>query len=121
MAVITTTRIPSSLQKVDYLAWMGLTTGDTGKPMESSAHSDKTVQVLGNFGTNANVTMQGSNVAVPSENDDDWITLTDTTETDLVFTAKSGAIILQNYRWIRPKVTGGTTPALDIYITAKKG
>jgi hypothetical protein len=121
MAIIPLTREVNRLAGVDYIAWIGLTTNDTGEPLEAAKHSDKTAQVLGNFGSNATVTLQGSNVPVPSTNDDDWESLTDTTETALALTAKGGAQILQNYRWIRPKVTSGTSPDIDVYITAKKG
>lgn len=121
MAIVELVRDDNPINGVDYISWIGLTTDDTGEPLEASAHSDKTFQVLGSFGSNATVTLQGSNVASPSTNDDDWVTLTDTTETALALTSAGGGVILQNYRWIRPKVTSGTSPDLDIYITAKKG
>lgn len=102
---------------VQHIKWEGLTTGDYGRPWELPNHADKTFQVLGNFGSGATVTLQGSNVWNPVlTTDDDWESLTDTTETALALTSKGGGQILQNYRWIRPKVASGTTPDLDVLI-----
>lgn len=107
---------------VQFAKWEGLTTNDYGQPYENPSYSDKTFSILGNFGSGATVTLQGSNVWSPVLTDDnDWHTLTDTTETDIAVTSKTGGQILQNYRWIRPKVTGGTTPDLDVLITTAKG
>jgi hypothetical protein len=106
---------------VQHVKWEGLTTDDYGQPWELPSHGDKTLSILGNFGSGATVTMQGSNVWVPVlTSDDDWHTLTDTTETDIAPTAKLGGQILQNYRWIRPKVTAGTAPDLDVLITSAR-
>jgi hypothetical protein len=104
-----------------YVKWEGLTTNDYGQPWELPSYADKTFSILGNFGSGATVVLQGSNVWDPVlTTDNDWHTLTDTTETDISATSKLGGQILQNYRWIRPKVTGGTTPDLDVLITAAK-
>lgn len=106
---------------VQNLKWEGLTTNDYGQPWELPNYSDKTFSILGNFGSGATVVLQGSNVWKPVLTDDnDWHTITDTTETDISVTAKTGGQILQNYRWVRPKVTGGTTPDLDVLICAAR-
>lgn len=106
---------------VQHVKWEALTTNDYGQPWELPNHSDKTLSILGNFGSGATVTMQGSNVWKPVLTDDnDWHTLTDTTETDIAATAKLGSQILQNYRWIRPKVTSGTSPDLDVLICSAR-
>src|SRR5574343_264614 len=106
---------------VQHVKWEGLTTGDYGQPWELPNHADKTLSILGNFGSGATVTMQGSNVWVPDlTSDTDWHTLTDTTETDIAATSKLGAQILQNYRWIRPKVTSGTSPSLNVLICSAR-
>lgn len=99
--------------------WEGLTTNDYGTPWKRSDFSDKTYQVLGDFGTNATVTFYGSNVQNPVlTTDTDWFILTDTTETALSITSAGGGQILQNPLWIRPKVTSGTLPDLDVLIEA---
>lgn len=107
---------------IQHVKWEGLTTNDYGQPWELPSHSDKTLEILGNFGTTGVVEMQGSNVWNPVlTTDDDWFTLTDSTETALSsIGSKTGTVILQNPRWIRPKVTLGTTPDLDIIICAER-
>jgi hypothetical protein len=106
---------------VQHVKWTGLTTNDYGQPWEQPNHSDKTFSIIGDFGSGATVVLQGSNVWNPVlTTDADWHTLTDTTETDVSVTSKTGGQILQNYRWIRPKVTGGTSPDLDVYICAAR-
>lgn len=99
--------------------WEGLTTNDYGVAWKRSDYADKTFQVLGNFGSGATVTLYGSNVQNPVlTSDADWFVLTDTTETALAITSAGGGQILQNPLWIRPKVTGGTSPDLDVLIEA---
>lgn len=106
---------------VQHVKWEGLTTGDYGQPWENPNYSDKTFSILGNFGSGATVTLQGSNVWNPVLTDDnDWHTLTDTTETDIAVTSKTGGQILQNYRWLRPKVASGTSPDIDVLITSAR-
>lgn len=121
MAVVDLQRQTNVIMGTEYISWLDMTTDDTGQPLEASGHSDKTVMIIGDFGGTASVSMYGSNVETPSTNDDDWFLLTDTTETNITATAKFGAVILQNYRWIRPKVTLGTSPSIDVIICAKKG
>lgn len=106
---------------VQHVKWEGLTTNDYGTPYENPSYSDKTFQILGNFGSGATVVLQGSNVWSPVLTDDnDWESLTDTTETAISATSKLGGQILQNYRWIRPKVTSGTSPDIDVLITTAR-
>jgi len=103
------------------IQWIGITTNQYGEPYRRSQYNDKCVQVLGNFGSGATVTLYGSCLRSPNlASDTDWFILTDTTETNLAFTSASGAQILQNPRWIRPKVTGGTSPAVNVHIEAMK-
>lgn len=107
---------------VQHVKWEGLTTNDYGQPWELPNYADKTFSILGDFGSGATVTLQGSNVWSPVlTTDNDWHTLTDTTETDIAATSKLGGQILQNYRWVRVKVTGGTSPDIDVYISSARG
>lgn len=106
---------------IQHVKWEGLTTNDYGQPWELPSNSDKTFQILGNFGSGATVVLQGSNVWDPVlTTDADWETLTDTTETAISTTSKLGGQILQNYRWVRPKVTLGTSPDIDVLICAAR-
>lgn len=107
---------------VQTLIWTGLTTNDYGQAWLRSDFTDKTFQIKGDFGSNATCTLYGSNEPIPVLTDDtDWFVLTDTTETNIAATAAGGGQILQNPRWIRPKVTSGTNPSIRILIEATKG
>lgn len=108
------------------IRWEGLTTNDTGVPWERSDFQDKTVQIYGDFGSGATVTLQGSNDPRANPNDADhasavWFSLTDPQANAIAKTAAAGEQILENPRWIRPSVTGGTSPDLDIAIEAIRG
>ena len=106
---------------VQTVSWLNLTTNDYGQPWQRADYSDKSFHVLGDFGSGATVSLWGSNVPNPSlANDDDWFALTDTTETALSFTSATGGQILQNPRWISPKVVSGTNTACDIHIEATR-
>lgn len=108
---------------VQIVTWEGLTTNDTGQPWERADHQDKCVQIIGNFGSNATCTLQGSNLPNPGSAYDstDWFSLTDPQANAIAKTAAAGEEILENPRWIRPVVTSGTSPDLDIIICATKG
>jgi len=108
---------------VQSVLWASLTTDDYGQPWQRADYADKCFQVKGDFGSNGNVALYGSNEANPVLTDDtDWFLLTDTTETALgTIISATGGQILQNPRWIRPKVTLGTNPSLRVLIEATKG
>ena len=117
-----TVPLQSDLQgNVLHIKWAGLTTNDYGQPWENPKYADKTFSIIGDFGSGATVVLQGSNVWQPDlTTDTDWHTFTDTTETDVSVTSKTGGQILQNYRWVRPKVTGGTSPSINVYICSAR-
>jgi hypothetical protein len=107
---------------VQNVSWSGLTTNDYGQAWFRSDFQDKTFQIKGDFGSGATCAIYGSNEITPVLTDDsDWEIVTDTTETAVSTTSKIGGSILQNYRWIRPKVTGGTSPSIKVIIEAVKG
>lgn len=106
---------------VQHVQWVGGTTNDYGQPWKRADFSDKCFQIKGDFGSGATVSLWGSNEIEPGlANDDDWFALTDTTETALSFTSHTGGQILQNPRWIRPKVVSGTNPVIRVLIEATK-
>lgn len=104
------------------VTWAGLTTNDTGQPWELSFYSDKTVQIFGNFGGTASVTIEGSNDPRVTSDPSNalWFPLTDPGSNAITKTAAAGEQILENPRWIRPNVTLGTTPAITVIIQATK-
>lgn len=96
----------------------------TGVPIPMSDWSDRTMQIFGTWGS-ATLVWQGSNDdrADPSHASyasSVWVTLTDTTETALSFTANDGAQILQKYQWCRPITTGGTSTAVTATLNVGK-
>lgn len=113
---------PSST--VQYITWAGLTTNDTGRPYEVAGLPDKTVQIFGNFGSNASVALEGSNdprvledVAAGTTTAA-WFPLTDAQGNAITKTAAAGEVIQENPRFIRPAVTLGTSPSITVIITA---
>lgn len=81
--------------------WSGLSSGDTGSPLEMPTASDRSVQVAGTF-SGATVVLQGTNDGV------NWVTLTDPLGTALSFT--SGGLIQVGpiSQLVRPSVSGGS-------------
>lgn len=99
-----------------------MTTDDTGQPWELSSYSDKTVQIFGNFGGTASVSIYGSNDprVVSDPANAVWFVLTDPSSTAITKTSAAGEQIIENPRWIRPVVTLGTTPSITVIIQATK-
>ena len=102
MAVIayTGTRIPGPIGTSSLVTWTSVATGDTGKPVESTGFSDRSVQVTGTFG-GATCTIEGSN------DGSTWATLSDPAGAALTFAATGLKQILQITRYMRPSVAAG--------------
>lgn len=95
--------------------WEALANGDDGGWLDAPHLTDKSVQVLGTFGVNGSVDIEGSNDGGTTQ-----FKLTNPSDTDLTFTATGGEAILQNVQLIRPKVTNGDgTTAIDVVIVSK--
>jgi hypothetical protein len=120
MAIIA--HVAENQGNVQIVRWEGLTTNDTGQPWRRADYSDKCVQIFGDFGTNATVTIQGSNDprVVTDPGNAVWFSLTDPQANAIAKTSAAGEQILENPVWIRPYVTSGTNPDLDIIISATK-
>ena len=98
--------------------WETLTNGDVGGPLDTNQGSvsfaDKTIHVVGTFGSNGTVVIEGSNDGT------NWLTLNDPTGVALSFTATGLKTILENPKEIRPNVTAGDgTTDLDVYIVCR--
>lgn len=107
------------------LAWEGMTTNDTGMPVNVALWADKSIHIFGNFGSGATVVWQGSNDPRANPKHDDhasatWLTLTDPQGNALSKTAEAIEQVLENTWWVRPKVTGGTNPDIDVVTTMKR-
>lgn len=95
--------------------WEALTTTNTvGDWLETATLSDMTVQAVGSFTGTPTLTMQGSNDGTTA------VTLTDPAAAAVTFTAAGGAQILENYRYVRPSLSGGDVSTdIDVYLCAK--
>lgn len=98
------------------LIWETLTTAnDTGVAIQYGAYGDRTVQLVGTWGTGGTVVIQGSLDGTT------YATLTDVTGNALSFTANGLKAVSEAVRYIRPKVTGGDgTTDVDVYIFMRK-
>lgn len=114
MATITATLVPTTTLSTTTVKWVGLTTDDIGAGFANSDYRDRTVQVFGDFGTNATCTIEGSNDAGTT-----WATLHDQSGNELAFTAAGMKYVIELPALIRPKVTSGTSPAIDVWIHAR--
>ena len=90
--------------------WLQLSgaTSDTGSAFEMPTWADRSVQVVGTF-SGTTITIQGSN------DNQNWVTLTDTAAGALTFTSTGLRQILQVTRYIRPSASAGTG-LLDVYL-----
>lgn len=92
-----------------YITWSNLASNDDGQPLQFAGHADKTLQVFGSFSGGATLVFEGSNdprVETDSGNAV-WFTLNDMQTLPLSKTSAGGDLIVENPRYMRPKVTGG--------------
>ena len=110
-----TTPTTETLERGAFLVtWAGLTTAaPTGTAIERAASTDRTVQVVGNFGTGGAVRMEGSNDGV------NYLVLTDGQGNALLFTAEAIEAIAEATRFIRPRVSAGTGVNVNVFLYAK--
>ena len=84
----------------------------TRKFAEAPHFSDKTVQLIGTFGS-ATVVIQGSLDGTT------WATLTDPQGDALSFTAAGLNLVAENVRYIRPSASGGSSQDIDVYLLVR--
>lgn len=84
------------------VTWQGMTSGDVGAPLdfETARHTDRSVQVIGEFGT-------GSVVIEGSLDGENWSTLSDPQGNALSIQSAKIEAILEAVLYIRPRVAGG--------------
>lgn len=96
--------------------WAGLGNGDTGNPFGARLFADRSVQVVGTFGSGGQMNLEGSNDGGTS-----WSTLTDPQGNALEMTDTTIEAILEYTELIRPNVTAGDgSTDLTIHIVARK-
>src|SRR3990167_7554691 len=109
--------------------WSGLDGDDSGQAMDLSGYPDKTVQVFGTFGS-ATVTLYGSNdPAVLTDRaagtlfgakTAEWVVAQDSLGNNIAKTVAGGDVILEDYQYWSPVVTGGTDSVLTVIIKATR-
>jgi len=91
--------------------WEGLDSDDSGAVQQLSDYADRTVQVVGTFGSGGSISLQGSNDGTT------WAILTDPTGVALTFTSTGLRAVTEATRYVRPLVTAGDgTTDLDVYL-----
>lgn len=107
-----------------YVKWV-LTASETGKPVNVSKYPDKTVTFTGTFG--GAVTFEGTNEERGDPDHTDYanakfVPITDSLDAAAMSkTADAGEVILQNYKWIRPKAAAGVTSVAINLVCSKRG
>jgi hypothetical protein len=97
------------------VAWEGLANGDEGEPFILSQYADRSVQVLGTFGTGGTVIFEGSNNGVT------YSPLTDDQGTTLSFLTSKLSQIMQIVVNIKPRVTSGDgSTSINVYMLVRK-
>lgn len=98
------------------VTWSGLTSVDRGEIQNLSRWSDKTVEVYGTFAANT-LTLEGSMTTATSN----LVALNDPNGNPLTFTAAKAEVVLENPKYIAPRVTTGAVGAnLVVKIIAKR-
>lgn len=104
--------IPDADVSIRRVKWEGLGNGDHGAAVQMSPWSDRSVQVVGTFGS-ATQTIEGSN-----DGGTTWKVLTDPQGNAISFTATGIEAITELVHMIRPGINtgGGGTTDLDVYL-----
>lgn len=110
-AVVTITPEANGITVV--FLWETMGDADTGTSVTFNQFGDRSVQVIGTFGS-ATVTIQGSNDGAT------WETLTDYQGNAVTFTAAGLTPIAEVTRYIRAITSGGTGTDVDVYVFARR-
>jgi hypothetical protein len=111
--------------KVRTLCWEGLGDGDTGRPVNVGQWADKSIHLFYTSGSGATLVMQGSNDKRANPKDANhasavWQTLKDGFQNNISTTVNAGYQIQENYEWVRPTVTGGSSPVVNASLHMKR-
>jgi len=96
--------------------WTPLTTTNAdGQAWDTQDFPDISVQVQGTFGAGGTVVWEGTN----EETATTWYTLNDPQANALSFTSAKIEQVLENTRWVRPRVTAGDgTTSITVVVWA---
>lgn len=114
MATIDYTNAPTKTSVAFVAQWEHMLGSDEGAALMGAQYTDKSVQVVGNFGS-ATLQFQGSNNGV------DWAVLTDPQGNDLNFSLAKIELVSEATVFVRPVVVGGDgTTNLSVYLMMKE-
>jgi len=99
--IIQPTKTATGNTRAFVLTWPGLLNGDTGEPIAFSQYTDKSAQVVGDFGVGGVVALEGSN------NGADWSVLTDPQGNPLNFSTAKIEMVAEATAFVRPRVLAG--------------
>lgn len=112
MATVTAASIPSSDIRQVRMKWEGFAaSGDVGTAVALGSWPDRSVQILGTFGTGGEITLQGSN-----DGGTTWATLTDPQGNSIVKSAAAIEAITEAVHMIRPICSAGSGADIDVYL-----
>lgn len=112
MATRTAFSVADNERWVVRYVWQGLLNGDDGEPIKLAVFADRSVQVIGTFGTGGSLSIEGSN-----DGGTTWATLKDPFAANITFTAAGLKTVGDLPYQIRPHVTAGDgNTDLDCYL-----
>ncbi len=104
------------MHRVAVYRWI-LTDDETGDFIVVPIYADVSVQAFGTWTGGATLTFEGNNI--PSNVSDFWFQARNPIHDLISLTANGGDHILPNYFNMRPKITGGASSSVTIYMLLK--
>ena len=93
-----------------------LTDGETGDSQMVPEKADVSIQAHGTWG-GATLTIEGS--LIPDSTVDKFFDAKDAANAAISLTADGGDFVLQNFYRMRPKMTGGSSSSVNVYMLLK--
>lgn len=115
MSTVIHTKTMSGNSRAFVANWVNLAMGDEGEAIDFSQFTDKSVQVVGLFGSGGAIALEGSNDGT------NWAVLTDPQGNDLNITSSKIEMVTEATLKVRPRVIGGDgTTDLSVHILMKE-
>lgn len=93
--------------------WPSLANEDTGRPYSHASFNDRSVDVLGTFGSGGTVLIEGSNEVIATS----FATLNDQQGNPVSVTLRKIVAIMENVVHIRPRVSAvDANTLIDVYL-----
>lgn len=96
--------------------WSGLQNGDTGQAIQMAEWADRSIHVVGAFGTGGTLLFEGSNYG------SNYASLNDGFGTTISFTAAGLKSVAEISLYVRPRVSAGNAQTLlDVHMLVRRG